>query len=87
MSDKTNEPPIGLLMSMAIRYDHALGQPGYYDQPLFKSIMEGTTHADRVEATIRTMRQLWAEVTGNGFYSPDKEQGYADMYAASTKKP
>ena len=66
------EPPPGLLMSMAIRYDHGLGCPGYYDQMKF----DGQTHAQRLEATLRTMRQLYEEVSGYGFYTPEKEAEY-----------
>lgn len=71
------EPPPGLLMSMALRYDHGLGCPGYYDSAIFAS--SGITHAKRLDATLRTMRQLWEEVSGNGFYRPEKEAEYADM--------
>jgi hypothetical protein len=31
------EPTDELLLSMAVRYDHGLGIPGYYDQELFAS--------------------------------------------------
>lgn len=76
------EPPPGLLMSMAIRYDHALGCPGYYDSEFFKA--QGVTHAQRLEGTLRTMRQLWEEVTGRGFYSPEREAEYAKLAGATT---
>jgi len=70
-----SNPTPGLLMSMAIRYDHALAIPGYYDHPFFAK--DGITHAQRLESTLRVMRQLWEEVTGNGFYRPEKEAEYA----------
>ncbi len=60
------EPTPELLRSMAMRYDHGLGMPGYYDQPIFGA--ENVGHAKRLEATIRTMRQLHEEVVGAGFY-------------------
>ena len=60
------EPPEKLLMSMAIRYDHALGCDGYYDQEIFKS--SGMTHEQRLKSTLATMRQLYEEVAGYGFY-------------------
>ena len=60
------EPTDGLLRSMAVRYDHGLGVPGYYDQPIFGA--ENVGHAKRLEATIRTIRQLHEEVVGTGFY-------------------
>lgn len=69
-------PPPGLLMSMAIRYDHGLGVPGYYDQPMFKR-ENGPSHAQRLVAALTTMRQLYEEVAGTGFYSFTKEAAYA----------
>lgn len=75
-------PPPGLLMSMALRSDHGLGCPGYYDQQPFKDSPKGN-HARRLEATISVMRQLYEEVAGYGFYSPDKEAGYVEMYDAA----
>lgn len=46
------EPPIGLLRSMAMRYDHAF--------PLHPKATQ--------EGILVTMRQLWEEVAGLGFY-------------------
>lgn len=68
--------PLGLLVSMAIRYDHGLGVPGYYDQQMLAG-MDGITHAQRFASTLRTMRQIYEEVSGNGFYSPEREADYA----------
>ncbi|MGO4741568.1 hypothetical protein AB4099_34015 [Bosea sp. 2KB_26] len=67
----------GLLMSMAIRYDHGLGVPGYYDQPVFGA--ENVGHQKRLDATMRAMRQLHEEVVGAGFYHPDREADYRAM--------
>jgi hypothetical protein len=78
------EPSPGLLMSMALRYDHGLGMPGYYDE--YGS--PGVTHAMRLDSTLRTMRQLWEEVTGKGFYSPEKEAEYTALLTrAAEGKP
>lgn len=77
-------PSLGLLMSMAIRSDHALGMPGYYDQALTRS--SNTTHAQRLESTIREMRQLYEEATGVGFYSPEREAEYVALYRRSTNQ-
>ena len=74
------EPPPGLLMSMAIRYDHALGCPGYYDQQqLFGE--KGPSHSQRLESTLTTMRQLYEEVSGHGFYRKSRESEYAAITA------
>lgn len=77
------EPTPGLLMSMALRYDHGLGMPGYYDdiqQMLPEGHPEkGITHARRLESTLTTMRQLHEEVVGAGFYKPEREASYAAM--------
>lgn len=71
------EPPLGLLMSMAIRMDHGLGVPGYYDQPFFACLANNLTHAQRLDATLKVCRQLWEEVVGHGFYHPSREADYA----------
>lgn len=79
-----SEPSPGLLMSMAMRYDHSLGMPGYRDWKLAPGIgeKEPGLHARILANTMGSMRQLWEEVTGNGFYSPARE---AD-YVASAKR-
>ena len=58
-------PPEGLLLSMAIRFDHGLGVQGYYDDPMFGP----PSHQKRLESTIRTMNQLYEEVSGGGFFT------------------
>lgn len=90
LNGDANEPPPGLLMSMAVRYDHGLGVPGYYDQVIFSGIGDGeggVTHAMRLESTMRTMRQLWEEVTGRGFYRPQRSAMYDGMATAGLSKP
>lgn len=64
-----------LLRSMAVRSDHGLGCPGYYDQEMFAA--SGVTHARRLESAMTTMRQLHEEVVGTGFHSatPDHTAG------------
>lgn len=71
------DPPPGLLMSMAMRYDHALAMRGFYDQFERLGIGHGITHAQRLDGTLRQMRQIYEEVSGHGFYSPAKEDDYA----------
>jgi hypothetical protein len=72
-------------MSMAIRYDHTLGIPGYYDSlnTMFDNRSGGErlrpTRAMRLASTLEQMRQMWEEVMGYGFYSPDREAHYASM--------
>jgi hypothetical protein len=79
------EPSPGLLVSMAIRADHALGVPGYYDQPMMQQA-HGVGHAQMLESTMRTMRQLHEEVVGTGFYRPEKEAEYAKLAAPTTEE-
>jgi len=62
------KPTDELLLSMAVRYDHGLGIPGYYDQELFSA--SGVTHARRLESALTTMRQIHEEVVGTGFHRP-----------------
>ena len=83
-ANTTNEPSPGLLMSMALRFDHALGIPGYYDNQnrMFARGASGgeqPTHAMRLASTLVQMHQLWEEVVGQGYYNPDKEGHYAAM--------
>lgn len=73
-TETNSEPTPGLLISMAIRMDHGLGIPGYYDQPMFGS--DGPTHKQRLDAALSTARQMWEEATGRGFYRPEKEAEY-----------
>ena len=73
-SEPNGAPSVGLLVSMAIRLDHGLGCPGYYDSPAFSA--SGLTHKRRLEAAMSTARQLWEEVAGVGFYSPAREAYY-----------
>lgn len=75
------EPTPGLLMSMAIRGDHALGCPGYYDQEMFKAAGH-VSHHRTLEVAISEARKQHEEVVGAGFYSPEREAGYAAMLSA-----
>jgi len=72
------EPPPGLLMSMALRYDHGLGCDGYYD------MFGAGEHEKRLRGTLATMRQIYEEVSGNGFYRPEREAFYAAMLPPNT---
>lgn len=75
-------PSDGLLMSMAIRSDHALGCPGYYDQKGLGRPNNGVSHARMLECALGDMRKLHEEVVGAGFYSPEKESDYQAMAKA-----
>lgn len=76
-------PSPGLLMSMALRYDHSIGMPGRYDWKSLPGIGEKEVgrHTRMLVGTMITMGQLWQEATGNGFYDPAKESGYVAMAA------
>jgi len=65
MEKLPKEPPEGLLLSMAIRYDHGLAIDGYYDT---LPVQLGATHKQRLESALRVMGQLYEEVSGHGFY-------------------
>lgn len=73
------KPTDGLLMSMAMRWDHGLGCPGYYDQPFFSG---QPSHAQRLRVALSSMRQLHEEVVGSGFYSADREGFYLERLPA-----
>lgn len=72
-------PSAGLLMSMAIRSNHALGCQGYYDQKGLGRPNNGVSHARMLECALGNMRKLHEEVVGAGFYSVDKEADYLAM--------
>ena len=72
-------PPDGLLMSMALRTDHALGCPGYYDQ------FEEGLHAKKLRAALDDMRRVYEEIVGGGFYSADQEAYYQAMLSSSSQ--
>jgi hypothetical protein len=66
-------------MSIAMRLDHGLGVPGYYDDPMFAS--SGLTHEQRLNAALADARRAYEEVTGQGFYKPEREAEYAALVA------
>ena len=57
------EPPAGLLHSMAMRYRHDFGLTPDDSSPMSC----GCTDAER-QAILRVMRQLYEEVSGHGFF-------------------
>jgi hypothetical protein len=70
-------PSPGLLMSMAVRYDHGLGCPGFYDSSFPGEVK--ISHQMRVDSALRTMRQLYEEVSGYGFYNRDRDAAYVAL--------
>lgn len=80
------EPLVELLVSMAVREDHGLGVPGHYDQPFYASAT-GATHAQRMDAALATMRKVYEEVVGDGFYWPERAERYRAMISAAPRSP
>ncbi len=78
------EPSRGLLMSMALRVDHAIGCPGYYDQPLVGGKLGD--HDRRVEMALDDARKMYEEVVGNGFYNPNRESYYLQMIGKNNER-
>lgn len=74
------EPSEGLLMSIALRLDHGLGMPGYYDQ-----LGKPGDHKRRLEMTIADARRAYEEITGTGFWSKERDEDYKAMLAAAQK--
>lgn len=84
------KPTLGRLVSMGTRYDHSLGirapddddrhqYPGYIDPTGMKTNFHCYTggKTDReVKSILRTMSQLYEEISGLGFYQESKESGY-----------
>lgn len=72
------DPPAELLLSMALRFDHGLGLPGYYD-----SLYGEGEHELRLQSTLAQMRQLYEEVSGYGFFDWSKYAEAAAVIATS----
>lgn len=66
--DLPKVPPLGLLMSMALQYDVALGVPRYYE------FMQDGEHKTRLLYTLKLMVEVYAEVTGTGYYKAEFEE-------------
>lgn len=80
----------GLLISMAIRYDHSFGilmEPfdrwagfGNLDNKQVNLLNDVMTHYKRGQElsnySIGIEAQLWEEMTGVGFYRPEREESY-----------
>jgi len=66
-----SEPPYGLLVSIALRLDHGLFLPLINESE--------AEHKRRIEVALSNARKAWEECSGNGFYSPEREAGYAAM--------
>ena len=63
-------PPKGLLISMAVRYDHSFLMPSTF---LNKTI-------DSKNAVLTQMKQLYEEVSGNGFWKPENNDSYEIIF-------
>jgi hypothetical protein len=63
------EPPPGLINSMCLRFAHDFGIDADDSSPM----ATGWTEAER-DALRRTMRQLYEEVAGYGFYQWESTQ-------------
>ena len=73
----SKKPSIGVLMSMAMRQNHALGCPGYFD--LMPMMSGGVSHARHLEVALSDAGKLYEEVVGTGFHSPEKDAGYESI--------
>lgn len=69
------DPSRGLLISMALREDHAFTAPV---QELFPGVVFGLTDQQR-EARLRDMRKVHEEVVGTGFYRANDEAYYVGL--------
>jgi hypothetical protein len=77
------EPPPGLLISMALRQDHGLGVPGYYDATPWGDAPVAERHWRRFQGAVNAMRQLYEEASGHGFWSPENDCEYVATYVAA----
>jgi hypothetical protein len=65
------KPNDAVLMSIAIRLDHGLGVPGYYDQDIFKN-SNRPTHQQILECALDDARRAYEEVVYEGFYKNEE---------------
>lgn len=75
------EPTRGLLMSIALRLDHGLGCPGYYDQTLLGG--KPGDHQRRLDMALADARRAYDEIVGAGFWSQERNADYEAMLAAA----
>lgn len=73
------EPTRGLLISMALRMDHAFGAP---EQEPIPGMKLGHTDSYR-EVVLRDLAKAYEEVVGDGFYAPEREEYYRAMISAA----
>lgn len=66
-------PSLGLLMSIALRMNHALCDP---NNMIFE---HGVSYEQSLRVALGDARRAWEEVTGNGFYNEDAEERYRMM--------
>lgn len=71
------EPPRGLLISMAIRDNHAfLVTPHTFEN----GIITSGVNPEHRESVLSSMRQLYEEVVGTGFWSHERDAGYVESF-------
>lgn len=73
-------PSRGRLISMAIRYDH-----GFLVDHSGEFPVSGTKPEHR-EGLLTTMKQLYGEAIGVGFYTPEREDHYVGLYERAMKR-
>ncbi len=67
------EASLGLLQSMALRWDHGIFAP------LFGREETATERQQRINAVLTSMRQVHEEVVGTGFFKEEKEGFYNSL--------
>lgn len=69
---KQDEPPLGLLISIAMRMDHSFLCPNFHETE--------ENFRKRQKSLLSDARRAWEEVTGRGFWTKDNNTGYEVQY-------
>lgn len=75
LQQKPLEPPLGLLVSIAMRLDHSFLCKNFYETD--------DQFRRRQEILLQDAKRAWAEINGKGFWSPDNNTGYEVQYIDS----
>lgn len=66
------KPPLGLIVSIALRLDHGLFQLAPGETP--------EEHENRKRMAMSDAVRAYEEISGQGFWSPERNQFYEDMF-------
>lgn len=69
----------GLLLSIALRMDHGLLAPINPLETVPEGFTPETWRARKIEVALQDAERAYEEITGKGFYCPERDDGYTAM--------